>query len=171
MGGNLWDAYTAEACALVTWGTETFDPIMQSDALEAEALKRVHVYAHLVALLYAWSEHTRQIEVPHVEAAIAVITVACDFLQHLMRTPADVEPPAYTRYQIALEQRVLAKVRATPGIARRAVVQSLAGRSAKSGDINTLIDQLITAGLLREAPEPGTGKKPTRVLYADPPPG
>jgi hypothetical protein len=172
MGGNLWDAYTADAYArMVTWGEETFVPIMQSDALEAEALKRMHVYAHLVALLYAWSEHTRQIEVPHVEAAIAVITVACDFLQHLMRTPADVEPPAYTRYQIALEQKVLAKVRATPGIARRAVVMALAGKTAKSGDIYTLIGQLITAGLLREAPEPGTGKKPTRVLYADPPPG
>jgi hypothetical protein len=66
---------------------------------------------------------------------------------------------------------VLTKVRATPGIARRAVVMALAGKSAKSGDINTLINQLITAGILQEVPKPGTGKKPTRVLYADPPPG
>jgi hypothetical protein len=47
---------------------------------------------------------------------------------------------------------------------------ALAGKSAKRGDINHLINQLIAAGLLREASELGTGKKPTRVLYADPPP-
>jgi hypothetical protein len=44
MGCNVWDAYTAEARArMVTWGEETFEPIMQSDAVEAEALKRLHV--------------------------------------------------------------------------------------------------------------------------------
>jgi Protein of unknown function (DUF3987) len=171
VGGNLWEAYTPEARArMVTWGEETLEPIMQSEAVEDEALKRLHVYAHLVALLYAWSEHEPRIERPHVEAAIAVITVACDFVRHLMRTPADVEPPAYTRYQIALEHKVLARLRATPGIPRRAVVMALAGRSAKSADINTLIDQLIKTGQVREVPMPGAGRKRTRVLYAETPP-
>jgi hypothetical protein len=48
---------------------------------------------------------------------------------------------------------------------------ALAGKSAKSGDINTLIDQLIKTGQVQEVSIPGTGKKSTRVLYAETPPG
>jgi hypothetical protein len=149
---SVWQSYTSEARKrLVSWGEAILEPIMQSTSLDADAMKRLHVYAHILSLLYAWSDRKAvMIERPHVEAAISIITVSKHFLQALLDTPDEADPPPFKRYEIALEQKIMALVQATPGITRREVVRKLAGRTAKSSDINTLISQLIELGRLMQ---------------------
>jgi hypothetical protein len=164
---NVWLSYDKEARKRMSaWGQETFEPIMNSDSLDAEAMKRLHVYAHILSVLYAWSEKCLKIEMKHVEATISVINVAKSFLEQLMGEPEEVEPPPFKRYEIAIEQKILTLVREQPGLTRREVVRKLMGRSIKSADVNTAINQLAEIGRLHQK-EGGTtergGRKPLRL--------
>ena len=163
--GSVWESYTTEArTRLVSWGEAILEPLMQSGSLDAEALKRLHVYAHIISLLYAWSARSPYIELAHVEAAIAVITISKAFLESLLNAPDDAQPPPIKRYEIALERKILALVQAEPGMIRREVVRKLAGRSAKSADINLLISQLVDLGRLQETRGESTGGRPPIYL-------
>lgn len=169
IGGTVWAAYSDAARArMVAHGQETLEPVMGSDTMEAEAVKRLHVYLHIIALLYAWSEHKRLVELPHVEASIAAVAVAKVFVQGLMRAPIEAELPAHKRYEIALEQRIVAYIQGHPGCSRRDVVRAMSGtRTAKSGDVGAILNQLISNGLVRLEHVPGKGKKLRECLYVD----
>src|SRR5262249_9416320 len=62
-GVVVWRMYTSEARKrMVAWGQEILEPLMNAQAPELEALKRLHVYAHLISMLYAWSSESPKIE-------------------------------------------------------------------------------------------------------------
>jgi hypothetical protein len=149
---SVWQSYTTSARKrLVSWVEQAIqDPIMNTDSLDADAMKRLHVYAHILSLLYAWSdEQSALIELPHVEAAISAMAMSKQFVQSMLDSPDEAEPPAFKRYEIALEQKVCAMVRARPGISKRDVVNRLCGRNAKTADINGIVTQLVDLGRLK----------------------
>ena len=147
-GANVWDGYTAEAKErLISWGETFFESLMQSDAIEAEAMKRLHVYSHIVPHLTAWSEQQEKASLPHVEVAIAAITTSHAFLQDLMRSNTDVEIPRFKQYEMQLEQKVIEKVRREPGITQKKVAQDLR-KSASYRDVSGTVRRLLTGHIL-----------------------
>jgi hypothetical protein len=140
-GRNVWRAYAPEAKErVVAWGRLTFNPLMQSSTLEAESLKRLHTYTHIIALLYAWSELSPMVERRHVEAAIYAITVSKTFVEGLL-AEEETEIPKFKQYEISLQEKILQKVHREPGVTVRKVAQDL----RKSGSCKDLIQ---TARLL-----------------------
>lgn len=127
-GQNVWLAYDTEARErFVAWGTPVLEPIMNSQSLEAESLRRLHVYAHLLCLLYAWSEKLPLVNLRHVEAIIAACTVSKLFVESLMSADAsDIALPQYKQWEVSLEHKILAKVRREPGITLRKIARDLA---------------------------------------------
>ena len=110
-GKTVWDAYVPPAFArLRSWGEETFEPIMQSSELEAESVKRLHVYAHVIGLLYAWGEGRALVTLDDVECSITVIETSQRFLQALITQDREPEVPKFKAYEISLEERILARV-------------------------------------------------------------
>jgi hypothetical protein len=167
-GKTVWEAYTPEALSrIVGWGEQTFEPIMQASGLEAESVKRLHVYAHVIGLLYAWGEQRPLVNLEDVECSIAVIETTQRFLQALITEDREPEVPKFKAYEMTLEQRILVKVTeaAERGIRRRTVVQALQ-RHATTPDLYAFITKMVQAGTLREVAEKNEGaKKPALKLY------
>jgi len=160
-GRNVWHAYTPEARErLVQWGEPLFGPLMQRTTLEAESLKRLHTYVHIVALLYSWSDQCSTVSLSHVEAAIAAIAISKAFVEQLIGEP-DVEIPKFKQYEMNLEEKVLAKIRSEPGITARKVCDDLR-RNAPRPDILRVIALLISTQVVREERQ---GK--TKALYVN----
>lgn len=168
-GQTVWDAYEPDALVrMVEWGTAFFEPIMNSGSLDAETVKRLHVYAHIICLTYMWGEHRTRINLPDVECAITTIETADAFLRSLVAAEREPVVPQFKAYEISLEQRILAKVTtaAATGAPRRKVVRDLMGKTATSPDLNHLISKMVQAETIVEMPEITTaGKKPTQKLY------
>lgn len=146
-GANVWTAYMDDARErLVLWGEQLFTPLMASQSIEAESLKRLHVYAHIICLLYAWSERAPRVLSRHVEAAIYVCTVSKVFVEGLMASE-EVEVPKFKKYEMGLEHKIMEKVKREPGVTVRKVCQDLrvtgscrdiietSHRLAKNGDL------------------------------------
>jgi hypothetical protein len=150
-GQTVWQAYEPHALERIkSWGEETFEPIMRSSELEAESVKRMHVYAHVIGLLYAWGDQRPLVTLDDVECSITAIETSQQFLHALITEDREPEVPKFKAYEINLEQRILAKVKEQPGIRRRKVVQKLAGKTATSPDINLLITKIAGAGIIDE---------------------
>jgi hypothetical protein len=150
-GKTVWQAYAPDALERIKeWGEATFEPLMQSSGLEAESVKRLHVYAHVIGLLYAWGEQRELVNLDDVECSISAIKTAQGFLQSLIAEDRDPEVPKFKAYEISLEQKIVAKVKAEKGIRPRKVVQSLAGKSATSPDIYQLITKLVAIEVIDE---------------------
>jgi hypothetical protein len=114
----------------------------------SEVMKRLHFYFHHAALIYAWSEKAEQIEMHHLQAAVQVISTSHQFLLSLLETQhAHIDPPQFQRYEMGLEQKILAKVKREPGIPKRKLMQDL-NRTASCQDLGKCADRLIAAGLL-----------------------
>lgn len=125
-GENIWSAYAPDAKErLATWGELTFRPIMRSQRLEAESIKRLHTYVHVIALLYAWSEKARLVTLPHVEAAIAAVAIAKAFVESLVGEKEELEVPRLKRYEMSLEQKIIEKVHKQPGVTIKKVAEDL----------------------------------------------
>lgn len=167
-GHTVWDAYEPPALARLTqWGADTFEPIMRSTELDAESVKRLHVYAHVIALLYAWSDHRVLVNFEDVECSITVIETARAFLHHLVADDRPPEVPKFQAYEIHLEQRILAKVAeaAEQGVRRRTVVRHLQ-RHATTPALYLFLTKMVQSGTLREVAEKVKGaKKPVYKLY------
>lgn len=125
---NVWLAYSEEARErFVSWGTPVLEPIMNSQSLEAESLRRLHVYAHMICLLYAWSEKLPLVTLRHVEAAIVACEVSKLFVESLMSDDVgDIPLPQYKQWEVSLEHKILAKVNREPGITSRKIARDLA---------------------------------------------
>lgn len=146
-GRTVWLAYTDDAKErMAVWGTAVFDPLMSQHTLEAESLKRLHTYAHIIALLYAWSAQATQVQLSHVEAAIAVIAISKAFVEQLIGN-AEVEIPKFKQYEMSLENKILRTVHAQPHRTLRDIAASLRG-SGSYPDIVKSIRQLIAGNLL-----------------------
>jgi hypothetical protein len=167
-GKTIWEAYEPEALERIKdWGEQTFAPIMQSSELEAESVKRLHVYSHVIGLLYAWGDQRPQVNLDDVECSISAIETSQRFLQALIAEDREPEVPKFKAYEMNLEQRILAKVTeaAERGVRRRAVVQSLQ-RHATTPDLYALITKMVLAETLYEVAEKTErAKKPARKLY------
>lgn len=167
---TIWENYTPDALErMKEWGARTFEPIMRSEELDAESVKRLHVYAHVICLLYAWGNQGTRIQLDDVECSIAVIETARGFLQSLIAEDREPEVPKFKAYEISLEQRIVGRVRTAgeQGIPRRKVVSSLLmKKDATSPDLYALITKLVTVGTLVEVEEKRTGPGPkSRKLY------
>lgn len=148
-GKNVWSAYTPEAKErLIQWGRQTFNPLMQIVTIEAEGLKRLHTYSHIIPLLYAWSTRSPQVLLSHVEAAIAVITISKRFVEYLLNA-GNQDIPKHKQYEMNLEGRILAKIDREPGINSRKAAMDLR-KSGSFQDITTTIKRLIDGGMLRQ---------------------
>lgn len=146
-GENVWDAYEPDAEErLAAWGELTFAPVMSSTALEAESVKRLHTYAHIIALLYAWSARAKLVSLPHVEAAITAVTISKTFVQSLIGDE-DVTIPPNKQYEMGLEHKILDKVKREPGVTIRKVGEDLR-KSGSYKDITERTRQLIQLGVL-----------------------
>lgn len=124
-GYNVWEAYSRKAKErLVEWGRLFFNPLMASQTIEAESLKRLHVYAHVISLLYAWSEEAREVLPRHVDAAIAAVTVSRAFVEKLL-SEHEVEIPKFKQYEMSVEKKIIDKVHREPGVTIKKVAEDL----------------------------------------------
>lgn len=147
-GRNVWMAYEPDAKErLIEWGRQLFNPLMQLSTLEAESLKRLHTYSHIIALLYAWSAQVPRVTLPHVEAAIAVIAISKAFVEQMIGH-SEVEIPKFKQYEMGLEQRIIAKVEREPGVTIRKCCQDLRA-SGSCQDIIRTARSLATSGAIR----------------------
>lgn len=147
-GRTVWDAYSAEAeTRLASWGNAFFNPLMRTASLEAESLKRLHTYAHIISLLYAWSEECSAVLPRHVEAAVAVTTISRAFMEQMI-SKQEVEIPKYKQYQMSLETKILTKVGREPGIGVKKIGNDLRG-SGTYQDITETARRLSREGQLR----------------------
>lgn len=153
-GKTVWQMYEPAALKkVVEWGSATFEPIMQSSELDAESVKRLHVYCQVISFLYAYSERRESVPVEIVECTIPAIETSLKFLLSLIAQDRDPEIPKFKAYEISLEQKILARVKAEKGIRRRTVIRALAGRTATSADISALVGKLLNIGVLTEVVE------------------
>lgn len=137
-GGNVWSAYAPNAKERIkAWGELTFRPIMRSERLEAESVKRLHTYVHVIALLYAWSEKARLVSIQHVEAAIAAVSISKAFVESLIGEE-DIEVPKLKRYEMSLEQKIIDKVQKEPGVSVKKVANDLRA----SGSYRDLVEKM-----------------------------
>lgn len=140
-GRSVWEAYSPDALARVKgWGEANLEHLMNDQGLEAEATKRLHVYLHILALLYAWQGGYKLVEPQHVEAAIQVIAVSQEFVRSLMRR-AGVEVPKFKQWEIEVERKVFAKIEEKPGITHRELYLLL-HRHGSAKDISTIVQKL-----------------------------
>lgn len=147
-GANVWTAYEDDARErLALWGETLFAPLMASQSIEAESLKRLHVYVHIVCLLYAWSERSPFVLLRHVEAAIYVCAISKQFVEGLMSSE-EVEVPKFKQYEMSLEHKIIEKVKRVPGLTVRQVASDLR-KTAPYEDVRQLTNKLVTAGFIK----------------------
>lgn len=83
-GANYQEAFDAESRErLKTWGAPFFEPLMRSSSIQANRKKRLHMYAHLIAVLSAWSDRRRVVTLPDVEMAIYAVETSGKFTDWL----------------------------------------------------------------------------------------
>ena len=88
-GESYEDAFSEEAMALnEAWGAPLFRDLMGQNTIEANRKKRLHMYAHHIALVSAWSKRASRVEVGDMEMAIAVIACANRFMDWLYTNDA-----------------------------------------------------------------------------------
>ena len=173
LGASVWSLYADDAkFRFLAWGTPLFEGELMNDPdSDLELYKRLHTYAHKIALLYAWSVRSPRITREHVEAAIAVIDTSRAFLQSLLSTAAPLQPPQRVQYEISLTEKILDKIRRESGrVDLRKLAQDLR-KSATSADLKRVVDDLLAAAAihktdqrwLRFGPPPDRPRKPVSL--------
>ena len=83
-GANYQEAFTPAASARIQeWGAPYFEPLMRSNAMGSNRKKRLHMYAHLISMLSAWSDGRRMVELGDVEMAIYAVNTSSIFTDWL----------------------------------------------------------------------------------------
>lgn len=83
-GANYQEAFNPDAAArLQVWGAPYFEPLMRSSSVQANRKKRLHMYAHLIGMLSAWSGGRRLVELADVEMAIYAVETSSRFVDWL----------------------------------------------------------------------------------------
>jgi hypothetical protein len=132
------------------WGKPLFeDSIMNLNGNGVptdDVFKRLHVYAHKIAMLYAWSERSPLIQLRHSMAAKVVVMTSLRFLRQILdNTPPELTP--HLKTQKRLEELVLSQIPPGGGSSREKIVDNLKrhwGRPA----VAAMIDSLIKIGAL-----------------------
>lgn len=157
--------YTDEAKALdIRFGMEVLEPLHNEETELEDLYKRLHVYNRRIALLYAWSTYSPKITPDHVLAAHTVIETALRFMRVLHADlTADLTP--YQRSQADLEGKIVATVKATPGIRKEDISQRLKRHGGFTA-VSSAIEKLIQSGILRLGLE-GLRNKKRRLFLAN----
>lgn len=150
-GRDLEEMYTPEAWRLDdAFGEEFFERLHNPDQGEEgdteDAYTRLHAYNRRIAILYAHAERCRKIDVPHVQAAHAVVMTSYKFLKSLEGgyTP---DLPVLLAAQATLEDLILSKVRNLGTVGRDEVCQALRKRGGYTS-VSAAIERLVRAGAL-----------------------
>ncbi len=142
-GRSVWEAYSPDALARAKgWGEANLEEIMNAHGLEAEALKRLHVYLHVLSLLYAWQGKFPLVEHQHVEAAIQIVAISQQFVKSLMQK-ASTEIPKFKQWEIEYEAKVVGKIEERPGITERELYWLLK-RHGTSKDLFATLTKMVS---------------------------
>jgi hypothetical protein len=148
-GRSVWEAYTKEALLrLRGWAEANLQPVMNKDDIESEAMKRLHVYLHIISLLYAWQDRFQLVEIQHVEAAIAAVAVSQEFLIRLVRQEQKQVPP-FKQWEMDFEAKILSKLEERPGSSRRDLYLLL-HRHGTTTDLAKMVERLLQNGVVAE---------------------
>ena len=83
-GRNYQEAFSPTAQKRIEpWGVKQYTALMQQSSTETNRKKRLHFYAHHIALLSAWSKQASQVEQEDVEMAISVVEASQRFIDIL----------------------------------------------------------------------------------------
>jgi hypothetical protein len=144
-GTPLADLYTNEAYEYDNRFGESFlAPIRNSDTIAPhiqDLLGRLHVYLRRIAMLYAWAHRSAYITLAHVQAAEAAVRTSHQFLME-MEDQRSVELPPHMKATSAIEEKILARVTAQPGITQRQLCQALY-RNGGHVAVKHVIDNLV----------------------------
>jgi hypothetical protein len=148
---TVWDHYDKDAeHRLKEWAEIFFETeLMNGPATgpAADAYRRLHVYAHKVAMIYAAQYHRQDMTIEDVECAITVVETSKKFLDYLL-DDAELSAPAIVQYDLDLLQKIREKIRKNSGqYTRREIRQRV---RAKSNKIEESINELIRNGDVSE---------------------
>jgi len=167
LGQDVWTLYDQDAHDYVRlWGDALFGQIMNRNGNGEPAddmFRRLHVYAHKIAMLYAWSSSSPLITLSHAMAAKVVVEMSLRYVQQLMAdTPPD--QPAHLVARGQLEERIVTLVTVASTLVplvpltKREVTRKLHGYGGYS-TVNEAIERLVKSGELVEIKEGARGTK------------
>jgi hypothetical protein len=131
------------------WGRAVLEPLhngSREDIADSSPYRRLHAYARRIALLYAWSDLSPLITVAHAEAAHAAVECSLAYLRWLLNE-ATVELPSWQRAVNEVEEKIVRKIKGTPGIRKDDVCKAL----RKNGGYPAIaerIDKLVKSGAI-----------------------
>jgi hypothetical protein len=150
LGQEIAEFYSQEAWDAFDAFQHTVLLPMQNDPGTSEALKRLHLHFQHVCALYAWQTQSPYIMLAHVQAAQAVITTSKTFVEELLEERAkSFEPTKIQEVEAGMERRVIAKLKATPGLTRRECARQLSQKKVGYAAWAKIIDALLKAEALR----------------------
>jgi hypothetical protein len=121
----------------------------ERNGLYAAAVKRIPVYVHKLALVYAACEETLpEITVSQLESAIAVALYAAECTRLLIENRSTRMRPE-TELEGELERRFLDWVRKNDGATKRYMQQTLSKYAGSCGVFNKIINNLLHADRIR----------------------
>ncbi len=148
-GRSVWEAYTQEALTrLRGWAEANLQPLMNQGSLEAEAEKRLHLYLHLISLLYAWQQKFPLVEIQHVEAAIQAIATSRQFLSRMLGASSP-NLPRHKQSEVEFEAKILEKIASAHGISSRELYKLL-HRHGSIRDLTTMLANLLKNNVIEE---------------------
>jgi len=147
-------AFSSAASSLLrSWGEDFFPWLMRQSGAQANRKKRLHVYAHQIALLAAWSRQALSVSEDDVAMAIAVVNASHQFIDRLWGD----EPIPLTTVETGdfkVEQLILARVRESPDRYDKASLrESLRRQAIPYAKISKVLDQMVKADVLVTNPE------------------
>lgn len=132
------------------WGFAFFEEGLMHDENDTPMAERLHVYAHKIALLYAWAAETDRVEEAHVAAAQAVIETSAQYLLELGKKNS-VEVPPMKRYEIDVAEKVLNLVTRRPGrLTMRLIHKDHLKKSATYAEIKRTVGNLLDSGAIAQ---------------------
>lgn len=150
-GDPIEKAYSPAAAERISrWGATFFEAEKNQEhpTLAQKATARLDVYSHLVSLHYAWAQQSPTIDLPHVEAAITIVTTAKAYTLQLV-SDLGITPPIQERFRMDLDEKILLRVQSHPGHNRQSLQQALK-KHASFTEVGKRLSLLLSAGLLVE---------------------
>lgn len=137
------------------WGAPYFEPLMREQTIAANRKKRLHMYAHQIALLYAWQAGRDKVQLSDIEPAIAAADTASRFLDFLYSNeviPLTVGETSISR----VEEAVLKRIRERPGFFdKKKLRESLRRNEISYSMISKVVDRLRSDGFIIKDPDRG----------------
>ena len=150
-GRAISELYEPEAREYdAAWGQEFFGPLHNPEGRYTEAdlaiFRRLHVHNRRIQALAAWSMGSPLITLEHVAAAHAMVRLSYEYLSYLTES-RPVEMTATANMSFEVENKIINRVKAEPGI----IKQELVHRLRKNGGYNLVsltVEKLLLSGAL-----------------------